>query len=88
MDQIGWDGISKPAALQPVDEEPPAQIAAVEKKIEAADPRRQSPYGMFPIGSEGGMLMPYEVLINPQVVNDNPLSDDTLSTLSLPGVFR
>ncbi|MEI6303398.1 MAG: AraC family ligand binding domain-containing protein [Betaproteobacteria bacterium] len=55
------------------DEEPPAHIAAVDKKPAPVDPRRQSPYGMFPIGNEGGMLMPYEVLINPQVVNDNPL---------------
>ena len=33
--------------------------------IEASDPARKSPFGMLPIGDEGGMLMPYETLINP-----------------------
>ena len=30
-----------------------------------ADPARKSPFGTIPIGSDGGMLMPYETLINP-----------------------
>ena len=40
---------------------------------ERDDPRRRSPFGMFPIGEDGGMLMPYEILINPQTVASNPL---------------
>lgn len=39
----------------------------------AADPKRQNPYGMFPIGDDGGLLMPYETLINPAAVRSNPL---------------
>lgn len=31
----------------------------------AADPARKSPFGTFPIGEDGAMLMPYETLINP-----------------------
>jgi len=40
---------------------------------ERDDPRRRSPFGMFPIGEDGGMLMPYEILINPQAVASKPL---------------
>jgi gentisate 1,2-dioxygenase len=40
---------------------------------ERDDPRRRSPFGMFPIGADGGMLMPYEILINPQAVASKPL---------------
>ncbi|GAA4355978.1 cupin domain-containing protein [Variovorax defluvii] len=36
-----------------------------QEEAHAADPARQSPFGMIPIGSDGGMLMPYETLINP-----------------------
>jgi len=39
----------------------------------AADPKRQNPFGMFPIGTDGGLLMPYETLINPSAVQSNPL---------------
>ena len=38
-----------------------------------ADPRRKSPYGMIRIGADGGMLMPYEILINPEAVVSKPL---------------
>lgn len=38
-----------------------------------ADPKRQNPYGMFPIGEDGGLLMPYETLINPAVVRSEAL---------------
>jgi gentisate 1,2-dioxygenase len=55
----------EPAAdLHPVDEE---------KEASAADPRRRSPYGMIRIGADGGMLMPYEILINPEAVVSRPL---------------
>ena len=37
------------------------------------DPRRTSPFGMIPLGTEGGMLMPYETLINPRTVESKPL---------------
>ena len=37
------------------------------------DPRRRNPYGMFPITDDGGLLMPYETLINPQPVESRPL---------------
>lgn len=40
---------------------------------EKQDPRRKSPFGMIPLGNEGGMLMPYETLINPKVLESNPL---------------
>lgn len=55
------------------DEEPAADVAAVEKEDEPEDPRRKSPCGLIPIGADGGMLMPYEILINPTVVEDKPL---------------
>lgn len=54
------------------DEEPAAQPAAV-KEEEPADPRRKNPFGMFPISDDGGLLMPYETLINPEVVESKPL---------------
>ena len=37
------------------------------------DPRRKNPFGTFPIGTEGGLLMPYETLINPTVIESKPL---------------
>ncbi len=58
------------------EEEPSASVHPAkdaEKDEHAADPRRKSPYGMFPIGTEGGMLMPYEILINPESVVSKPL---------------
>ena len=52
------------AELRPV-EEPQGE--------RASDPRRKSPYGMIRIGADGGMLMPYEILINPEAVVSKPL---------------
>jgi gentisate 1,2-dioxygenase len=49
--------------LHPVEEQEPGAI----------DPRRRSPYGMIRIGADGGMLMPYEILINPEAVVSKPL---------------
>jgi gentisate 1,2-dioxygenase len=37
------------------------------------NPRRKSPYGIFPIDEEGAMLMPYELLINPPTVESRSL---------------
>ncbi len=38
---------------------------AVMAHAESSDPSRKSPFGMVPIGEDGGLLMPYETLINP-----------------------
>jgi gentisate 1,2-dioxygenase len=58
------------------EDEPAAELHPVEdaeEKTRAGDPRRKSPYGMIRIGADGGMLMPYEVLINPEAVVSKPL---------------
>ncbi|MBA2411568.1 MAG: gentisate 1,2-dioxygenase [Burkholderiaceae bacterium] len=57
------------------DFEPPVKAGIVSATREPAedDARRKSPFGMIPLGDDGGMLMPYEVLINPQVVESKPL---------------
>jgi gentisate 1,2-dioxygenase len=52
------------AELRPAEESPEER---------ASDPRRKSPYGMIRIGADGGMLMPYEILINPEAVISKPL---------------
>ena len=46
----------------------------------ASDPRRKSPFGLIPVGEDGGMLMPYEMLINPKVVESKPLHFSWLET--------
>ena len=51
------------------DPAPPAPAART--GTETNDPRRVSPFGMIPVGSDGGMLMPYETLINPLPVESN-----------------
>src|SRR5712691_11372429 len=56
----------KPAAgLRPVED--------AEERERFGDPRRKSPYGMIRVGADGGMLMPYEILINPEAVVSKPL---------------
>jgi gentisate 1,2-dioxygenase len=57
------------------EDEPPGELHPVEdeKEAQAGDPRRKSPYGMIRIGADGGMLMPYEILINPEAVVSRPL---------------
>ena len=55
------------------DYNPPAVAEVPAAGEEDADPRRHNPFGMFPISDDGGLLMPYEVLINPQVVESKPL---------------
>jgi len=58
-----------------VDEHPPAEAAEVGAPAESAtrDPRRSSPFGTLPLGSDGAQLMPYETLINPPAVPSRPL---------------
>ncbi len=55
------------------DDDPPAVAEVPLRREEDADPKRKNPYGMFPISDDGGLLMPYEVLINPQVIESRPL---------------
>jgi gentisate 1,2-dioxygenase len=56
------------------EDDPAADLHPVEESHEgASDPRRKSPYGMIGIGADGGMLMPYEILINPEAVVSRPL---------------
>jgi gentisate 1,2-dioxygenase len=57
------------------EDEPAVDLHPVEdeKETPASDPRRKSPYGMIRIGADGGMLMPYEILINPEAVVSKPL---------------
>src|SRR6266853_6229509 len=58
------------------EDEPSAELHPVEDaedKARSADARRKSPYGMIRIGADGGMLMPYEILINPEAVVSKPL---------------
>ncbi|HUL94277.1 MAG TPA: AraC family ligand binding domain-containing protein [Burkholderiales bacterium] len=57
------------------EDEPAVELHPVEseKGAVADDPRRKSPYGMIRIGADGGMLMPYEILINPEAVVSRPL---------------
>jgi len=58
------------------EDEPAAELRPVEdaeEKTQPGDPRRKSPYGMIRIGADGGMLMPYEILINPEAVVSKPL---------------
>jgi gentisate 1,2-dioxygenase len=57
------------------EDEPEAGLRPVEAPREehTSDPRRKSPYGMIRIGADGGMLMPYEILINPEAVVSRPL---------------
>jgi gentisate 1,2-dioxygenase len=55
------------------EDEPAAELHAVEEaEGDAGDPRHRSPYGMIRI-ADGGMLMPYEILINPETVVSRPL---------------
>ena len=54
-------------------EDNPPSVVAVVRREDDADPRRNNPFGMFPISDDGGLLMPYETLINPQAVESRPL---------------
>jgi gentisate 1,2-dioxygenase len=56
-------------------EENPKPVAAVaHEKLSAEDQqRRVNPYGVFPLGEDGAMMMPYEILINPPTVSSPAL---------------
>jgi gentisate 1,2-dioxygenase len=56
----------------PEDSPGPASVYG-ESEEAKADPRRKSPFGMIPFGTDGGMLMPYETLINPTAVESKAL---------------
>jgi gentisate 1,2-dioxygenase len=58
-----------------VDEDPPLAGSADDDMTEAADEMEegsQSPYGTFELTDDGGWLMPYEKLINPDPVEIKP----------------
>jgi len=55
------------------EDEPKADIAPVEDPAHADDPTRRNPFGMFAINDDGGLLMPYETLINPSAVSSKAL---------------
>lgn len=55
------------------EENPVIAPAAGAHEEQGEDPRRKSPFGVFPIGDDGAMLMPYELLINPPSVESNVL---------------
>ncbi len=55
------------------EDDPQIVAAPAHDEAEAADPRRKSPFGIFPITEDGGLLMPYETLINPTPVASRPL---------------
>jgi gentisate 1,2-dioxygenase len=57
-----------------VEEDPqPIDLSTVLPDEAAADPTRSSPYGTFQLTDDGGYLMPYETLINPDHVQIRPL---------------
>lgn len=55
------------------EDDPQEHLHTAEEAEEKNDPRRKSPFGMFPITDDGGLLMPYETLINPTPVSSRPL---------------
>ena len=55
------------------EDDPKMELRELESESAHDDPRRRSPYGMFPITDDGGLLMPYETLINPTPVESRPL---------------
>ncbi|WP_326542732.1 cupin domain-containing protein [Pseudorhodoferax sp.] len=50
-----------------------AAVPAAGHAPHADDARRRNPFGVFPISDDGGLLMPYEVLINPERVRSVPM---------------
>src|SRR5213594_1035639 len=54
------------------EDEPSAALHAVKDK-DPGDALRTNPFGMFPITDDGGLLMPYDVLINPKAVQSKAL---------------
>ena len=62
------------------DDDVPGEPAASEPAHESDPPRRKNPYGLISRGDDGGMLMPYEMLINPELVQSKPLHFPWLQT--------
>jgi gentisate 1,2-dioxygenase len=56
-----------------VEDGPPAESEAAPVEEQADDPTRRSPFGTFQLTADGAYLMPYEQLINPDVVESKPL---------------
>ncbi len=56
-----------------VDEDPPPVNAAQDESGPGAHGQSQNPFGTFELGEDGAFLMPYEKLINPDVVKHKPL---------------
>ena len=55
------------------DSEPPSPVAVAPAAPKEDDPKRRNPFGIFPVSDDGGLLMPYEVLINPTPVESKTL---------------
>lgn len=55
------------------EDNPPAVRHTAAEDQHRDDPRRNNPFGMFPITEDGGLLMPYETLINPQAVESRAM---------------
>ncbi|MGH7879971.1 MAG: AraC family ligand binding domain-containing protein, partial [Candidatus Binataceae bacterium] len=51
-----------------VDEDPPAEERRGEAPAAETDARRVNPFGTFALGRDGAYLLPYEKLINPDVI--------------------
>ena len=49
------------------------KVAEVMRSEPTRDPCRESPYGVFEIGDDGAMLMPYEIVIAPPSIESKPL---------------
>ena len=43
-------------------------VRDIDGESDRDDPRKHDPYGVIPFGDEGGKLVPYEILINPDTV--------------------
>jgi gentisate 1,2-dioxygenase len=56
-----------------LDEDPPAVGAVEETSAPVSHAHAENPFGTFPLGEEGAYLMPYEKLINPDIVKHKPL---------------
>jgi gentisate 1,2-dioxygenase len=56
-----------------VEPNPPEGSRVTEEGASAAEPRRQSPFGVRALGADGAMLMPYELLVNPPPLESRPL---------------
>lgn len=56
-----------------VEDDPPLTPAAHHEVVDQDDPSRVNPFGTFQISDDGAYLMPYEKLINPDVLESKAL---------------